>query len=135
MIHALFGLDRPGLPGPVEATRQPKIIKLIMYARDLDEPMSLTMYNVVREGLSVAGKVLARGRTIGIEVQEAPGGGGWYRSISTAKELEPWKDSINRVVLVSHPLPGIESRETQSRRAARQGLFPDTVEIGVKPAT
>lgn len=135
MIHAQFSLDRSSPPFRAEAPRPARIVKLILQARDLDEAMNLTMYNVVREGFAAAGKVLGRGGTVGIEVQETSGGNGWYRSISTATELEPWKDSINRVVLLGRPVPRINNREDQARMEARLGLFPDAFETGGKPST
>lgn len=134
MIHAQFALDRPRFSSPVESPRPPKIVKLIMHVRDLEEPLSLTMYNVVREGIAAAGRVLARGGAIGIEVHETSGGFGWFRSICEAKEFEPWMDSVNRVVLLSHPVPRIDSLEHRARRDARLGLFPDAFEIARKPA-
>src|SRR5687768_12320360 len=101
----LDGAIRPAEPPP----RIPKIVKLILNARDVDEPISLTMYNVVREGLSAAGKVLEKGGTVGLELQDAPDGPVRHRLLSTLRELEDWRDAVNRLTVLCHPTPRIQS--------------------------
>jgi hypothetical protein len=87
------------------APRIPKIVKLVLNSRDLDEPISLTMYNVVREGLLAASKVLAKGGTVGLELQDGPGGAIRHRLLSTLRELDEWRDAVNRLTVLCHPIP------------------------------
>lgn len=98
----------PACPPEVAAPRIPKIVKLILNSRDLDEPISLTMYNVVREGLNAAGKVLAKGGTVGLELQDGPGGVIRHRLLSSALELDEWRDAVNRLTVLCHPSPRIQ---------------------------
>jgi hypothetical protein len=101
----LEGAIRPADPAP----RIPKIVKLVLNARDLDEPISLTMYNVVREGLSAAGKVLEKGGTVGLELQDAPDSPVRHRLLSSVRDLDEWRDAVNRLTVLCHPTPRIQS--------------------------
>ena len=108
MLQAPSALDR--ISRPPEATpRMPKIVRIILNSRDLDEPISLTMYNVVREGLIAAGKVLAKGGTVGLELQDGPDSTVRHRLLSTVRELDDWRDAVNRLTVLCHPTPRIQN--------------------------
>lgn len=107
MLQAPSIQDRIGRP-PEAAPRIPKIVKIVLNSRDLDEPISLTMYNVVREGLMAAGKVLAKGGTVGLELQDGPDSAVRHRLLSTVRELDEWRDAVNRLTVLCYPAPRIQ---------------------------
>lgn len=121
VVHLQIKLD----DGPARATaselRPPTIVRLVLFSGDLDEPLSLSMYNLIREAVHAAGRILGKGGTVGIETQELRNSPVEYRSVRSAEELEAWRDQVNRVVFLSHPVPVIRSLVGES---ALQGAGP-----------
>lgn len=113
MVHADYVLDRN-----IGAARPQPVVKLILAARDLQESLSFTMYNVVQQGLAAARGILEGGGTVGIECQARKGSAPIHHWIlSSPGELDPWRDAINRVVIQAHPVPRIQPLDDQ--RATR----------------
>jgi hypothetical protein len=106
MLPAQSVHDRSG-PLDGEATRIPKIVKIVLNSCDLDEPISLNMYNVVREGLSAAEKVLTKGGSVGLELQDGPGSTVRHRILTSVSDLDPWRDVVNHLTVLGNPSPRI----------------------------
>lgn len=83
----------------------PKIVRLVLSARDIDETMNLTMYNVVREAFGAAVRIVAKGGMIGIEYQAHKTAAKKYEAIATLGDLFLWKDSINQISLIKKTIP------------------------------
>jgi hypothetical protein len=121
VVHLQFKLDDGPARETASALRPPAIVRLVLSSGDLDEPLSLSMYNLIRESVHAAGKILGKGGTVGIETQERRNSPMEYRAVRTPAELEAWRDLVNRVVFLSHPLPVIRSLGGAS---ALQGAGP-----------
>lgn len=109
MVHLQINLDHFSGNEPLPFRKPSGIVKLVLSARDLDEPISLTMYNVVREGLRVAARILEKGGCVGIECQDGSESMPEYHPLRSVKDLEAWRDQVNRVVFLSHPMPIIRA--------------------------
>lgn len=105
--HSL--LDRSDRPAGAAPSR-PKIVKLVLNSLDLDEPITLTMYNVVREGLAAAAKVIAKGGSVGLELQDGADAAVRHRLLTTEADLDEWRDAVNRLTVLCHPTPRIPGR-------------------------
>lgn len=108
MLPARSVPSSSGLPEGA-ATRTPKIVRIIVNSRDLEEPISLNMYNVVREGLSAAGKVLAKGGTVGLELQDGPDSPVRHGLLTSVGDLDEWRDAVNHLTVLCHPTPRIQN--------------------------
>lgn len=109
MVHLQIKLDQEPARETAATLRPPAIVRLVISSGDLDEPLNLSMYNLIRESLGAAARILEKGGTVGIETQADRGATMQSSAVRTAEDLDTWKDHVNRVVFLSHPAPVIRS--------------------------
>ncbi len=78
----------------------PQAVKLVICAGDIVEPINLCMSNLILEGYANALKIVSNGGFVGIECIQEKAYSGRFEIVTSEVELIPWKEFINRVVLV-----------------------------------
>ncbi|MDB5103331.1 MAG: hypothetical protein JWP91_1020 [Fibrobacteres bacterium] len=99
---------------------RPRLVKLILSAQDVERPIVLTMYNVMRTGIAAAEDILSKGKSVRIEYGN-PGSAFKSRTLSDFGDLERWRGLINTIE-IAFPSPQAEA-DPYSASIPRAGSF------------
>ncbi|GEM_PF-5976029 len=84
---------------PFVSTAPPKFARLVLSLRDLDFPIHLTMYNLIRKCRLSATRILMKGGTVAVAYSDGKNGPFELVFISSLGELAKWSDHINSIVI------------------------------------